>query len=150
MLAEPDPFEILHPEGAAQVLLLCDHATSFVPESLDKLGLDDALLCRHIAWDIGIAEVTRSLSDRLDAPAVLSRFSRLVIDPNRQTGLSSSIPEVSDGVPIPGNTDLAPGDIEARIETFFRPYHDAITSQIDRMMERGGPPVVISMKAYSV
>jgi len=149
MPADPEPFEVFNSEGMAQVLLLCDHATSFIPQALDRLGLDDALLCRHIAWDIGIAEVTRSLSERLDAPAVLSGFSRLVIDPNRQTGLPSSIPEVSDDVPIPGNMNLASGDVEARIETFFRPYHGAISAQLDRMMARGEPPVVISMHSFT-
>src|SRR3546814_20038981 len=65
--------------------------------SSDLLGLDEAALARHIAWDIGIAEVTRHLARRLDAPAVLSRFSRLIVDPNRQLDNPTLIPEISDG-----------------------------------------------------
>ena len=63
-------------------------------------------LSRHIAWDIGAAELTRRLADRLDAPAVLAGYSRLVIDLNRQPGDPQSILEVSDGVVIPGNVGL--------------------------------------------
>src|SRR4051812_43865122 len=80
---EPAPFETLNPSGAAPVLLVCDHASRAVPRALGKLGLDDALLLRHIGWDIGAAEVTRDLVRRLDAPAVLSGYSRLVVDCNR-------------------------------------------------------------------
>ena len=81
---EPAPYEIVNQAGAAPLLLLCDHATNFMPRAFRSLALDEARLARHIAWDIGIAEVTRDLSRRLDAPAVLSRFSRLIVDPNRQ------------------------------------------------------------------
>jgi predicted N-formylglutamate amidohydrolase len=106
-------------------------------------------LARHIAWDIGIAEVTRGLARRLDAPAVLSRFSRLAIDPNRALDDPTLIPQISDGVVIPGNQDLSPGDIRARIESFHRPYHEAIKRGLDALVARGPAPAVVAMHSFT-
>ncbi len=146
---EPRPFEILNAGGQAPVLLLCDHATRFIPRALKSLGLDEACLMRHIAWDIGIAEMTRSLVERLDAPAVFSTFSRLIVDPNRQLDNPTLMPEISDGTVVPGNRDLDPAARAARIETFFQPYHDAIAAQIDVMLAGGKVPTVVSMHSFT-
>jgi predicted N-formylglutamate amidohydrolase len=79
---EPATVEIVNPEASAPVLLVCDHASNFIPRALANLGLDETHLWWHIAYDIGVAEVTRLLSRRLGATAILCGFSRLVIDPN--------------------------------------------------------------------
>jgi predicted N-formylglutamate amidohydrolase len=146
---EPRPFEVFNSSGAAPLLLLCDHATRFIPRTLKSLGLDEACLARHIAWDIGIAEVTRHLARQLDAPAVLSHFSRLIVDPNRQLDNPTLMPEISDGTVVPGNRDLAEAARAARIATFFRPYHDAIDAQLDVLMAEGKVPAVISMHSFT-
>ena len=146
---EPAPYEAFNPDGAAPLLLVCDHATRLLARGLGTLGLSDAELARHIAWDIGIAEVTRGLARRLDAPAVLSRFSRLAIDPNRALDDPTLIPQISDGVVIPGNQDLSPGDIRARIESFHRPYHEAIKHGLDALVARGPAPAVVSMHSFT-
>ncbi len=155
--APPVPYETFNSDGAAPLLLVCDHASNFLTRDLGTLGLSDAELARHIAWDIGIAEVTRGLARCLDAPAVLSRFSRLAIDPNRALDDPTLIPQISDGVRIPGNQDLAPGEIQARIDSFHRPYHDAIAGALDALVARGpasasGPapgPAVVSMHSFT-
>ena len=146
---EPLPYEIVNPQGKAPLVLTCDHASAFIPRKLQALGLDEACLSRHIAWDIGIAEVTRHLARRLDAPAVLSNFSRLVIDPNRQLGVPSSIVEESDGVPIPGNQSLLPEATARRVESFFEPYHAAVTQVIDRQMAEGVSPLLVAMHSFT-
>jgi predicted N-formylglutamate amidohydrolase len=146
---ESPPFEIVNAEGRNPVLLVCDHATRFLPRAYGTLGLSEAELSRHIAWDIGAAEVTRGLSARLDAPAVLSRFSRLVIDPNRAYDDPTLIPQLSDGVVIPANRDLPPGAAQARIEAFHKPYHDAIDRVLDRLGARGPAPAMISMHSFT-
>lgn len=146
---EPRPFDIVNPGGAAPVLLLCDHATPFIPRSLKALGLDEAQLTRHIAWDIGIAEVTRQLARRLDAPAVMSHFSRLIVDPNRLLDNPTLIPEISDGTVVPGNRDLGGAQRAMRVDTFFRPYHEAIAAQIDAMLKGNRAPVLVSMHSFT-
>lgn len=110
----------------AGFVFFCDHATNYVPPELANLGLQPAELERHIAWDIGAAGVTMTLSEIFDAPAVFSAVSRLVIDCNRHTDAAALIPEVSDGTVIPGNLRLSAADRVSRIARWFDPYHDAI------------------------
>lgn len=150
---EPRPYELFNGAGKAPLLLLCDHATRFIPRALRGLGLDEAALARHIAWDIGIAEVTRLLARRLDAPAVLSHFSRLIVDPNRRLDNPTLMPEISDGTVVPGNRDLGEAARRARVDSFFRPYHDAIDAQLDAMVAAGKTagqvPALVSMHSFT-
>jgi len=146
---EPAPFEVVNPEGTAPFLLTCDHASNLVPSALEGLGLDEAVLARHIGWDIGAAEVSRRLSRRFDAPLVLSGYSRLVIDCNRELDDPTSIPEISDGVVIAGNRDLHPRAIEARQSQLFQPYHNAIRAVLSRFAERGHTPGIVSMHSFT-
>ena len=115
---EPATVEIIHPEASAPVLLICDHASNFIPRALENLGLDETHLWRHIAFDIGVAEVTRRLSRQLGVTAILCGFSRLVIDPNRAPSTPSSIPDFVDGVAIPGNRDLSEAERQRVYEAF--------------------------------
>lgn len=117
--------EIL-PGKPGGVLLICDHASSLVPEGVD-LGIAAALLDKHIAIDIGAAPLTRALAARLEAPAILATVSRLVIDLHRQPDHPSLIPAVSDGHTIPGNEGA---DRFERIARFHAPYHRAIAALI--------------------
>ena len=103
---DPPPFELHNEGGGRPCLLICDHASAAIPKILGDLGLDAGQRRRHIAWDIGIAEVTRRLAILLNAPAVLSGYSRLVIDCNRHLEDPSSIAQESDDVPVPGNRRL--------------------------------------------
>ena len=146
---EPAAFEVCNENGKAPIVLTCDHASPFIPRRLRGLGLDEACISRHIAWDIGIAEVTRHLARRLDAVAVLSHFSRLVIDPNRSLDDPSSIVEVSDGIAVPGNRGLAPEEVARRVETFFTPYHEAVARSIDQRLEAGIMPVLLNMHSFT-
>ena len=147
---EPAPFEIVNPAGKASALLVCDHATRFIPRSLSSLGLDETELARHIAWDIGAADVTRHLSAILDAPAAISHFSRLVVDPNRRPDHEDSIPPVSDGVFVPGNQQLSDADRAARLDALFHPYQDAVKNSLDARVEScGQEPVLISLHSFT-
>jgi predicted N-formylglutamate amidohydrolase len=83
LVDEPPAFECVNESGASPFVLLCDHASRRMPRALGTLGLSDDHLASHIAWDIGAADVARALSKKLDAPLVLSGYSRLAIDCNR-------------------------------------------------------------------
>ena len=146
---EPAACEIVNPGGAAPFLLVCDHASVLVPRALDGLGLDEAIRARHIGWDIGAGEVARRLSARFDAPLVLSGYSRLVIDCNREFDDPTSIPTISDGIEIPGNRAIGAAQAEARQRTFFAPYHDAIEAAIAGFRARDHAPAVISVHSMT-
>ena len=146
---DPPPVELCHGAGAAPVLLTCDHASRRVPAALDQLGLTEAVIARHIGWDIGAAAVTRRLAPLLDAPAVLAGYSRLVIDCNRHPEDASSIPAESDGTAIPGNAGLDDAARRARRTALFEPYHAAIDAQLARIAKTGLAPAVISVHSFT-
>jgi predicted N-formylglutamate amidohydrolase len=147
--SDPSPYSLLRPRTGTAVLLVCDHASNRVPAALAGLGLPRSQLGRHIGWDIGAAEVTRHLSRRLGATAVLSGVSRLVIDCNRSLDDPTLIPSASDGVAIPGNRRLGKRQRECRAADWFHPYHGAIAAQLERL-ERGHKVVtVVSIHSFT-
>jgi predicted N-formylglutamate amidohydrolase len=141
--------EHFHIAGCAPCLLLCDHAGRYIPPGLGRLGLPEHECRRHIGWDIGAADVTRSLALLLDAPAVLCHTSRLVIDPNRRPGGPGSIPETSDGTFVPGNRGIDAAEARRRFRRYFVPYHRAIARQIARLRRRIGVPVIVSIHSFT-
>lgn len=142
---DPPPYSVYNPEGKAPILLVCDHASNAFPAAMHQLGLADWVLEKHVALDIGAAMITRQLADRLDAPAVLSGYSRLIVDLNRQLHDVSAFIQVSDGIAVPGNLDLDEEEKQDRVDTFFRPYHDAISRQLESFKARGIVPAFISI-----
>ncbi|MEM7653165.1 MAG: N-formylglutamate amidohydrolase [Pseudomonadota bacterium] len=142
---DPPAYEIVNPAGVAQIVVICDHAKRCVPHRLGDLGLPPEAFEKHIAYDIGAADAARYLAHSLDAVAVLSGFSRLVIDPNRQLNDLGSVPEISDGTPVPGNQALSDLERKRRQEQCFFPYHDTVTAKIDAVWARSGPPAVLSI-----
>ena len=142
---DPPPFMSYNDHGRTPVLLVADHASPFFPASLNQLGLADWVLEEHVAWDIGVDELARFLADELDAQLLMAGFSRLIIDPNRRPDDPGAIPEVSDGIAIPGNLDLDEKQRAQRIHSFFKPYHDAIADRIDGFLARGVVPAVIAV-----
>ncbi|WP_350335214.1 N-formylglutamate amidohydrolase [Coralliovum pocilloporae] len=131
------------------LLLLCDHASNRVPDHLGTLGLSETDLARHIGYDIGVDALTRHLSSRFGAPAVLTRYTRLLIDPNRGEDDPTLIMRIADGAKIPGNSALTQVERSERIESYYRPYHDAVSDLIDRMIASGRPPVIVSVHSFT-
>ena len=123
------------------ILLVCDHASAAVPDAL-SLGVAPALMARHIAYDIGAAALTRVTAGQLGVPAVLGTVSRLVIDLHRPPDHPQLVPEVSDGVAIPGNVGA---DRAQRIRRFHRPYHRAI----DAAIRAQSPQLVIAIHSFT-
>lgn len=146
---EPPPFRVLNPEGKAPLLIVCDHASNLIPRGLCNLGVSQQDLRRHIGYDIGAAHLTELLAERLDAPAVLAGYSRLIIDCNRQPGDPQSILEVSDGTPIPGNVGLSEAEQVARADAFHWPYHHGIETVLAHLRRRGPEPVFFSVHTFT-
>lgn len=137
---EPPAFEIVNPAGTSSAFLICDHASNRVPARLGTLGLTEAQRADHIAWDPGAADMARRLSALLDAPLVLSGYSRLVIDCNRPRTNPQLMAPQSAGVPVPGNAAITDDDGAARLSELFEPYHDAVETLL---AERAGRPTML-------
>jgi predicted N-formylglutamate amidohydrolase len=146
---DPHPVSVERPEGASPFFLACDHAGNRIPDRLGTLGVADAELRRHIAWDLGAAEVSRDLSARLDATLVLQGYSRLVIDCNRAVHRPDSIPAISEHTAIPGNRDLHPDHAAARAREIFHPYHDTIVDALDARRAGGRDSVLVCVHSFT-
>jgi len=137
-------------EGAdrpSRWLVTCDHASNAVPDWIGggSLGVAPADMARHIAWDVGAAGLALALAARLDAPAILSGFSRLVIDANRGEDDPTLVMRLYDGTVIPGNRQLGPSDIAARLDRLYRPYHAALA----RLAARRPDTVICAVHSYT-
>ena len=143
------PVRELNAAGRSPFLFTCDHYGRLIPRVLGDLGLPEAELTRHIAWDIGIAGVAEQLSQQLDAHLVAQRYSRLVIDCNRPPHVASSIPLISEATTIPGNEGLAREAIGLRRSAIFDPYHQRIDEIIDRRLHEGRPTVLVSLHSFT-
>ena len=121
------PYEIIGNAGQSRWLITCDHASNAVPASVNggTLGLPEAEMKRHIAYDVGAAGVSRYLAEAMGATAILSKFSRLVIDPNRGNDDPTQMMRVYDGTIIPGNRHADAAEIQRRRHLFYDPYHAA-------------------------
>jgi predicted N-formylglutamate amidohydrolase len=146
---DPPPFISYNDHGKSPVLLVADHASPFFPAAMNQLGLADWVLERHVAWDIGSDQLAQFLADELDAQAVLAGFSRLIVDPNRKLEDPSAFVEISDGIAIPGNIGLDDEQKALRVQSFFKPYHDQITSSLNRFSENGIVPAMIAVHTCS-
>ena len=120
-------YSILGEGRPSRWLITCDHATNRVPDWVGggDLGIAAQDMARHIAYDVGAAGLTRALAQRLDAPAILSDFSRLVIDPNRGEDDPTLLMRIYDGTVIPTNRHADAAERERRLERLHRPYHAA-------------------------
>lgn len=146
---DPCPFEVFGPDSGSRFLVLCDHASAAVPHRLADLGLDEAALSRHIAWDIGAKSLARSLTRRLKATAIFSGYSRLVIDCNRDPSDPTSIAVLSDDVIVPGNKEIDADGMAARANECFWPYHNAVRDHIDACLASGVIPALVSIHSFT-
>ena len=143
------PVETISGPLDAGVLLVCDHASNAIPPGYGALGLKREALERHIAYDVGAADLTRALAARLNAPAVLSTFSRLLIDPNRGTDDPTLVMRYSDAAIVPGNARIDAAEIAIRRERFWAPYRQTIEATVESMLATGEPPALVSIHSFT-
>lgn len=143
------PTESVPGNRASGLLLLCDHASNRVPEEYGDLGLPQSQFERHIGYDIGVRPLTLELARRLGAPALMTTYSRLLIDPNRGEDDPTIVMRLSDGAVVPGNAKVDAAERQNRIDRFHRPYHDLIDTTLDQMLEKAPPPVIVSIHSYT-
>lgn len=127
-------FDLISTTAPSRWLITCDHASNAVPAWINggDLGLPSHQMARHIAYDIGAAGVTRGLAAALNATAVLSTFSRLVIDPNRGEDDPTLLMRISDGAIIPANRHADQSEKQRRLGQLYHPYHDAVATAAAR------------------
>ena len=146
-MGKKEAFEVINAEGQFPLILTCEHASCALPSEYRNLGISEGDLHRHIGWDIGAWAVVQYMAQALDAPAICSGYSRLLIDCNRDVHDHGLIVEKSDGTEVPSNRNLSPEERQKRIERFYRPYHEAI----DRLVtgKKGQSITLLSIHSFT-
>ena len=137
--------ELVHGATDAPVLLTCEHASQRLPAPWRWPEGDRRLLDTHWAYDLGARELTLELAAALNASAVLSRFTRLLVDPNRDEGHEELFRALADGEPVLLNAGLSEQDRTARVAGYHRPYHEAL----DRALAAARAPVLFSIHSFT-
>jgi predicted N-formylglutamate amidohydrolase len=145
----PEAVEVCNESGRSDIVLLCEHASNHIPAEYRGLGLDERNLARHIAWDIGAAEVARALSARIDAPAFLGAYSRLLIDLNRPLTSAGSICLRSEDTDIPGNAGIDGAERTRRAQRIFAPFHERVAAHLDRRKAEGRPTRIVTIHSFT-
>lgn len=127
----------------------CDHYGRLIPRALGDLGVPASEMERHIAWDIGIAEVATLLANEMNVHLIAQRYSRLVIDCNRPFDSPGSIPLISEATEIPGNGGLDAVQVAARQQAVFTPYHARIAQALDARKAQGLPTILVSLHSFT-
>ena len=146
---EPAAFTVVNENGASPFFLVADHASNRVPRSLGRLGLPESAFSEHIAFDIGIAELSLEVAERLDAPLVMSNYSRLVMDMNRRHESPTRVVAESDGQRVPGNEGLTPSAMRERTAALFVPYHKAIRRLLHERHARHDELRFVSLHSFT-
>lgn len=143
------PPEVLRPDGAGPLVLTCEHASAALPPPLRASAQDRAWLATHWGVDIGAADVTRALSQALDAPAVLGVASRLVLDLNRSPDDPTLALPAVEGVALGFNAGLDAAGRAERIAGLHVPYHDAVAATLQGRLARPGPVLLFSVHSFT-
>jgi predicted N-formylglutamate amidohydrolase len=140
---------IERPEGTGPVVLACEHASNAMPAEYRWLGLDPQARVAHIAWDPGALGVARILSERLDAPLVHQRASRLLYDCNRPPQAESAMPAVSEVYSIPGNAGLDEAERARRVTRFYEPWRRTLAGVLGERRARLAPTALVTIHTFT-
>jgi predicted N-formylglutamate amidohydrolase len=146
---EAEPVSVRNAGGASPLLLVADHAGVASPRALGRLGVSASEWQRHIAYDIGLAGLGDRLADALDATLIRQNYSRLVIDCNRPLEAPTSIPEISELTPIPGNVGLTADARAERARAIFVPYHQRIEAEIESRRAAGRLAALLALHSFT-
>lgn len=143
---EPDAVEVLNADGGAPICLVCEHASPFIPASLNGLGLSEDQALSHAVWDPGAEAVAQALSFLLDAPLVAARISRLVYDCNRPPEADGAMTRRSEDILIPGNMNLSDEQRAARVREVYEPFRQALSQTLDGFVQE---PVMVTIHSFT-
>ncbi len=122
-----DAYETAGSATPGGVLFTAEHASNRVPRPWRLRPADRVLLGTHWGYDIGARTLTLELARLAGGAAVCSRFSRLLIDPNRAEDDPAAVLRATDDGAPTFNRDV---DLAGRIARFHAPFHAAVDATI--------------------
>lgn len=142
-------YNLSREDSTHPLILVCEHASRYIPEAMNNLGLDDTAAREHIAWDIGALELAEQLSEKIGATLLSANYSRLLIDLNRPRHAPDSIPAQSEIYQVPGNRELDEATREYRRQCLFKPFHTRLQQLIDARLAEGRPVRVVGIHSFT-
>lgn len=137
------------PDVGGPFVLTAEHASRRVPAPWSSTPEDEAVLSTHWGWDIGIAGVTRAISQATGSGAVLASFSRLLADVNRDPAHPGFVLSEVEGRPLSFNAGLDEAGRAERARLLHAPYHAAVEALIEERLASGPPPVLLVMHSFT-
>ena len=137
--------QVMNAQGKAALVLVCEHASCFIPQQLEDLGLTGDVLRSHVAWDPGADAVSQRMAGLMDAPLVVSGVSRLVYDCNRPPNAPDATPARSEVFDIPGNADLTPAQRQDRAETYYKPFQ----TRLRQTVAKKNSPALVTIHSFT-
>jgi predicted N-formylglutamate amidohydrolase len=127
------------------LVLICEHASDFIPAEFDHLGLAESERKKHVVWDPGAMALSMHLASRLDATLIASKVSRLVYDCNRPPEAHDAIPARSETIDVPGNVGLSDEEKADRAARFYHPFRDTLS----RVVAGKTAPVLVTVHSFT-
>lgn len=136
--------------GTAPLLISVPHDGTVLPDAIAARMQPDARRVPDTDWHIGRLY---AFARELGASIIVPGYSRYVVDLNRSaddvslypgqntTGLCPVVQFSGDPVYLDGHAPTAE-EIGVRVETFWRPYHDALRMELDRIRDEHGRVVL--------
>ena len=145
LTSHEDSVRMFNAEGASPVVVVCEHASAFIPAKFSNLGLAGDALQSHAAWDPGALALAKGLAVRLDAKLVTSGVSRLVYDCNRPPSAADAMPYQSEAITVPGNQHLTAEQRQERVEKYYEPFRAALADTIAGT----AMPVIVTIHSFT-
>ncbi|WP_227269358.1 N-formylglutamate amidohydrolase [Roseobacter weihaiensis] len=137
--------EILNKDAKSPVVLVCEHASSYIPAEFEDLGLSEDALKSHAVWDPGAMALTTRMADTLDAVLVASKVSRLVYDCNRPPEAPDAMPGQSEVIAVPGNLGLSAHQRAARVARYYQPFRTSVA----KVMAHKAAPILVTLHSFT-
>jgi predicted N-formylglutamate amidohydrolase len=143
-----DSYEVAGDPDAGPFLFICEHATRRLPE-WEPSPEDLPYLEDHWGWDIGAGDLARELARSTGSAAVLSRFSRLVCDPNRAPEEASFVVREVAGHALSFNRGVDDAERARRCARYFDAYHAAVDRALARRVAAGREVLLCSIHSFT-
>ena len=144
-----EAFSVYKPTSLNKIIILCDHASNYIPKTYKNLGLKLSDVNKHIGWDIGALKVAKKISKNINCSLIHSCFSRLLIDCNRHLKSSGAFIKKSEDIVIPGDKNVSKKEKLLRAKKYYFPYHDQINKVIERKLKDKIVPILVSIHSFT-
>ena len=136
--------------GTAPLLISLPHDGSTIPAELAARMTASARRAPDTDWHVS---KLYAFARDLGASVLVPEYSRYVVDLNRPpddtslypgqntTGLCPAVQFTGEAVYLEGQTPAA-DEVAARVERYWRPYHDALRGELERLHARDGRVVL--------